>query len=158
MTQHNLIPAPSSVPSSQACHIQAQQAQLEAIQQHIHCQQQIQQQMALLQLYGCVPTVHGVMAAVAPDQLQVHGALPGHPTHQPHPQASQLLGIHLPAVYPTQGVPMAALAHNDMSSAMTTTTLVQGQNGSWLTPAVPVIGSCIVNPLQPGMLATSWVK
>ena len=147
--------------SSQACHVQAQQAQLEAIQQHLHCQQQIQQQMALMQLYGCVPTVHGVMAATAavgPDQqLQVHGALPGHPAHQPHPQTSQLLGIHLPAVYPTQGVPVAALAHNDMSSAMTTT-LVQGQNGSWLTPAVPIIGSCIVNPLQPGMLATSWVK
>ena len=158
MTQQSLMPAPSSVHSSQACHVQAQQAQLEAIQQHIQCQQQIQQQMALLQLYGCIPTVHGVMAAaVAPDQLQVHSALPGHSTHQPHPPASQLLGIHLPAVYPTQGVPMAAaLAHNDMSNAMATT-LVQGQNGSWLTP-VPVVGSCIVNPLQPGMLATSWVK
>ena len=42
-------------------------------------------------------------------------------------------------------------------SAMTTDG-VCNTNGSWVAQGVPVFGSCIVNPLQPGIMATQWVK
>ena len=46
-------------------------------------------------------------------------------------------------------VPIATLAPSDY--------VFHGAPESWMAP-VPVFGSCIVNPFQPGIMATSWVK
>lgn len=52
-------------------------------------------------------------------------------------------------------VPLAAVAAapSDLNSAVFHSTA----SGQWMAP-VPVVGSCIVNPLQPGIMTTPWVK
>lgn len=123
----------------------------EALQQ----QQQQQQQLAMLQMYGCLPTMPGVIAAgpmaaglteAQMQQLVSGGVMTS--TAPPH----QMMGVQIPAMYPTQTMPLA-VSHVDSS-----VTLLPGQNVSWATPALPVIGPCVVNPVQPGMLVNSWVK
>jgi len=65
-------------------------------------------------------------------------------------------GVHLQAPL-AHSLPLAAVAPSDLNNAV-----LQGAPlpaaGSWVVPAVPVMGSCIINPFQPGIMATSWVK
>lgn len=52
-------------------------------------------------------------------------------------------------------VPLAAVAAtpSDLNNAVFHSTT----SGQWMAP-VPVVGSCIVNPLQPGIMTAPWVK
>ena len=65
-------------------------------------------------------------------------------------------GVHFPAPL-AHSLPMAAVAPSDLNDAV-----LQGAPlptaGSWVVPAVPVMGSCVINPFHPGIMATSWVK
>ena len=126
---------------------------------HVHQQQlfhqQQQQQMALLQLYGCYPNNATLVTLQETPHLQLHhggGAIPLIPHQQP-----QFVGIQVPGLYSGGALPIA-LAPADMGNAAFLHS--QGGGASWVTPTtVPVIGSCVINPLQPGFLATtSWVK
>ena len=138
-------------------------AQLDAVQQQ---QQQQLQQMALLQMYGALPTLPNLMATgpVVTGLTDTQHLMPGAvttgvvgnlapPTTSGHP--THLIGVQIPAVYPHHGVPMA-IAPVELNAA-SSAALIQAHNGSWAAP-VPVIGSCVVNPIQPGMMVTSWVK
>ena len=115
--------------------------------QHLHqLQQQYQQQLTMMQMYG-IPQQSGLVHAQP--QLQLQGGVPLL-SHAPH--SNQLIGL---PVYAPQhhSIPIAtAIAPPEL--------LVQVQNGSWVAPATapPMFGSCIVNPLQPGLLTTSLVK
>lgn len=63
-------------------------------------------------------------------------------------------GVHLQGPY-AHSVPMAAMAPSDLNTG-----ILQGvpAPGSWVVPAVPLMG-IINNPFQqPGIKATSWVK
>ena len=53
-------------------------------------------------------------------------------------------------------VPLAAVAAapSDLNNAV----FHGAASGQWMAPTVPVVGSCIVNPLQPQIMATPWVK
>ena len=67
-------------------------------------------------------------------------------------------GLHLQAAAPFGGhsIPLAAVAAapSDVNNAV----FHGAASGQWMAP-VPVVGSCIVNPLQqPGIMATPWVK
>ena len=66
-------------------------------------------------------------------------------------------GLHLQATpYGSHSIPIAAVAAapSDMNNAV----FHGAASGQWMAP-VPVVGSCIVNPLQqPGIMATPWVK
>ena len=86
-------------------------------------------------------------AAGVPNQMVARGALESDPNLN---AVHMMSGIHLQQA-PFAHVPMAALAPSDLSVHGSTA------GGSWVTP-VPVIGSCIINPFQPGIMPTSWVK
>ena len=112
---------------------------------HLQQLQQYQQQVTMMQMYG-VPQ-SGLVSGQP--QLQLQGGMPLL-SHAPH--SNQLIGL---PVYAPQhpSIPIAtAIAPPEL--------LVQVQNGSWVAPATapPMFGSCIVNPLQPGLLTTSLVK
>ena len=65
-------------------------------------------------------------------------------------------GLHLQAgPFAGHTVPLAAVAAapSDLNNAV----FHSAASGQWMAP-VPVVGSCIVNPLQPGIMATPWVK
>ena len=65
-------------------------------------------------------------------------------------------GLHLQAApFAAHTVPLAAVAAapSDLNNAV----FHSAASGQWMAP-VPVVGSCIVNPLQPGIMATPWVK
>ena len=69
-------------------------------------------------------------------------------------------GLHL------QAAPFAAAAHTAVPLAAVAAAPSDLNNavfhgtasGQWMAPTVPVVGSCIVNPLQPQIMATPWVK
>ena len=84
-------------------------------------------------------------AAGVPNQMVAGGALDS------DLNLHMVNGIHLQA--PFTHVPVATLAPNDLSNAV----MHGSTTGSWIAP-VPVIGSCIINPFQPGIMPTSWVK
>lgn len=110
-------------------------------------------------MYGCLPT-HTVFPAISMPEA-IHPQLQLQTTAVPlmaPPHHGQIMGIHMPALYPTHStaVPLA-LAPPEFTA--TAGTLMQSHNGSWMAPTVPIVGPCIVNPLQPGLMAaTSWVK
>lgn len=133
-------------------------AQQQAVyHQHLQHQQLIQQQQHLAmmqQLYGVTPS--GIVSSAnAPisDIRQLQGGMPivGHASHP-----NQLISVPIQTVYapPTHhhSVPIATFAPPEL--------LLQVQNGSWVSQssAPPVFGSCIVNPIQPGLLTSSLVK
>ena len=66
-------------------------------------------------------------------------------------------GLQLQAApYGSHSIPIAAVAAapTDVNNAV----FHGAASGQWMAP-VPVVGSCIVNPLQqPGIMATPWVK
>ena len=134
------------------------------------------QQMALLQMYGVPTTVPGYMAmpagipysmpevhlqnlsfapppAAAPSAPFVDTArmLSVKPVTGPSPQVPSNSNFNLQMVNGvqllpcTQSLPVAAILPNN---------LVQG---SYVTP-VPVIGNCVINPCQPGIMAAPWVR
>ena len=80
-----------------------------------------------------------------PNQMVARGALESNPNLN---AVHMMNGVHLQA--PFAHVPVAALAPSDLNMHSSTT-------GSWVAP-VPVISSCIINPFQPGIMPTSWVK
>lgn len=50
----------------------------------------------------------------------------------------------------TQSLPVAAVMPNGINTAV---------QGSYIGPVpVPVIGNCVLNPCQPGVMATPWVR
>lgn len=67
-------------------------------------------------------------------------------------------GLHLQAApfAAAHTVPLAAVAAapSDLNNAV----FHGAASGQWMAPTVPVVGSCIVNPLQPQIMATPWVK
>ena len=67
-------------------------------------------------------------------------------------------GLHLQAApfATAHTVPLAAVAAapSDLNNAV----FHGAASGQWMAPTVPVVGSCIVNPLQPQIMATPWVK
>ena len=67
-------------------------------------------------------------------------------------------GLHLQAApfATAHTVPLAAVAAapSDLNNAV----FHSAASGQWMGPTVPVVGSCIVNPLQPQIMATPWVK
>ena len=160
--QNTHHPAPNH-PSLVQLEAFQQQQQLQQQQQQ---QQQLQQHMALMQMYGCLPTMPGLIATapVSTTLSETHlqhlmqggvGGVAGGLAPTTTAAHATLLGVQLPAVYPPHAVPVA-IAPLELNTAASAA-LMQTQNGSWATP-VPVVGSCVVNPLQPGMLVTSWVK
>lgn len=140
------------------------QQQAAAYHHHLHQQQLLQQQQQQLavmqQLYGVSPAAAaGIVHATNPPpadirQLQGTTGIPivGHP--------SQLISVPIQTVYaqppshhPAHSVPIATFAPPEL--------LLQVQNGSWVSQSsapAPVYGSCIVNPIQHGLLASSLVK
>lgn len=128
-------------------------------------QLQYQQQMALLHMYGCVPSnglnPNAIISLPPHLQPELH-----HSQHLQHiPMMShnsqttphQIVGFHVPGGMYSGGVPIA-LAPADVHAH----TYLQSHNGggSWVAPVPAMIGSCVVNPISTGpLLATSsWVK
>ena len=75
------------------------------------------------------------------------------------PPSSQVLGLVPQGLgHQTGGMPLTLAQPTDLQAYIAS----QGMSGSWVGPTVPIVGSCVVNPLQPaatGLLATtSWVK
>ena len=125
--------------------------------------------MALLQMYGALPTLPNLVAPVVTGLTDTHlmqGAMATQlvgglapPTTNGH-AGHQLIGVQLPTVYPAHhsAMPAAAVAVAPLELNTAVGSLLQaGSGGSWAAP-VPVIGPCVVNPIQPGMFVTSWVK
>ncbi|XP_019848707.1 PREDICTED: ras-interacting protein RIP3-like [Amphimedon queenslandica] len=134
-------------------HMQQQQQQLLQLQQQ-------QQQYALLHVYGYGhhPTPTTANFITLPD---IHQQQPlcvsGLPLVQP--PSSQVLGLVPQGLgHQTGGMPLTLAPPTDLQAYIAS----QGMGGSWVGPTVPIVGSCVVNPLQPaatGLLATtSWVK
>lgn len=149
--------------------IQQQQQQLQHQQTQLQLrqlQQQQQQQYALLHVYGCLPNAHPPHAPGTASVISLADI------HQQHPQqvcvsglplvqpaSSQVLGLLPQGVgLHAGGIPLAVAQPADLQAYVAS----QGMGGSWVGPTVPIVGSCVVNPLQPaatGLLATtSWVK
>ena len=131
--------------------------------------QQQQQQLQLLQMYGYVPQALGCMGMAVS-----YSGMPSATFLQPAPCAGpaglslvkplstvelnplQVAATHSAAGLPVSYVPLAAATIHPAAAAAAMdvhSSLVQTPNGSWLAP-VPLVGSCVINPLQPGL----WVK
>ena len=127
------------------------------------------QQMALLQMYGLPTTaVPGYMAMpgvpysmsfvphTAPTALYMDAAnmLPVKPVTGITSQASENSNMNVQMVNGlqllpyTQSLPVAAVMPSGVNNIA---------HGSYIGP-VPVIGNCVLNPCQPGVMAAPWVR
>ena len=108
--------------------------------------------VSLVKPVGMDTITHGTTAADS--LLGLNPAVAGGAT------AIQMLnGLHLQAAPYAAGhtVPLAAVAATGPSDLNNAAVFHGAASGQWMAP-VPVVGSCIVNPLQPGIMATPWVK
>ena len=140
-------------------------AQLDAAVQQ---QQQLQQQMALLQMYGALPSMPNLVAPVVTGLTDTHlmqnaamatqlvgGLAP--PTTNGH-AGHQLIGVPVyQAHHGASTLPAVAVAPMELNTAGSLLATSNAGN-SWAAAPVPVIGPCVINPIQPGMFVTSWVK
>ena len=124
-------------------------------------------QLRMHQLAAAANVVHPGVSLVKPVGMDsmaaaaAHGAAPTESLLHLNPSggaaAVQMVnGLHLQAApFASQTVPLAAVAAapNDLNNAV----FHGAASGQWMAP-VPVVGSCIVNPLQPGIMTAPWVK
>lgn len=138
------------------------------------------QQMALLQMYGVpttgVPgyvTVPGVQYSTLPE-VQLRNL-----SFVPHtaPTALFMNGPNMLSVKPITGITAQASAESSnlnvqmmnsvqllpYAQSLPVAAVMPGgggtNSGSYIGPVpVPVIGNCVLNPCQPGVMATPWVR
>ncbi len=139
-------------------------------------QQQQQQQLALLQMYGVHPTM-STTGGVQPGYMAVpYSSMHEVPLIQFAPIASQVSAaapnsmallksgetvLSLPAgqmaIASSGTAPVQQFNPTQMAVCNAGGLLVQG-GGSWMAPVPMVGGNCVVNPLQAGIWAAPWVK
>jgi hypothetical protein len=107
-------------------------------------------------------SLHPGVSLVKPVGMDGSGGIPAESLLSLNPAGTVQMvnGLHLQAApFATAAahtVPLAAVAAapSDLNNAV----FHGAASGQWMAPTVPVVGSCIVNPLQPQIMATPWVK
>lgn len=145
---------------------------------------QQQQQLALLQMYGVHPTITSTAAGSSIQPAGGYLAMPYPNMHEvplvqftavPQMDGTSSIAMIKPgsesmalALNPATAVHMGGpgvqqvqpYTHGPIATAVDAGNggLVFQGGGSWMAPVPMIGGSCIVNPLNPGILAAPWVK